>query len=258
MLNAERQACWLEDYAFSSLLTERPLMEALPAIIQQHPVLSQSSWQQIRIAVNTTSFTLIPKPLFRKEYASSYLALMRGSALPTNEYAQAYEHTEGFQSVFSIAYDLVDYFSATYPLQPLTFVHQTSTLIQATATITPSLTGLQHLFLYFEDEFVTLVFRAAGALQFCNRFGFKNAQDLTYYVLYVINELGLDPGAVQVGLYGEITPFAETYTRLTQFLSHLTFGQTPPGLPLTNDFSELPEHRYVSLYGLCLLTDFSE
>ncbi|MBC8155080.1 MAG: DUF3822 family protein [Bacteroidetes bacterium] len=254
VLDANRHGCWLEDYTFSSLLSERPITEALSALFQQHPLLQSSDttqpWQQVRVSLNSTSFTLIPTPLFRKEYASSYLSLVRGGALPTHEYAQAYAHEEGFYSVFNVEYALSEYFSATYPLQTITFVHQTSALIRATAAHPQT---AQSLCLYFEDEFVTILLRADGKLTYCNRFGFKNAQDLTYYVLYVIDELALESLSVAILLYGEITPFADTFARLAQFLPHLTFGHTPQGLTLSADFNDLPEHRYLSLYGLALL-----
>lgn len=256
VLDTNGHGCWLEDYTFSSLLSERPLTELLSTLFQQHPLLQPGvnlQWQQVRVSINSASFTLIPKLLFRKEYAASYLSLIRGGALPTHEYAQAYEHPEGFYSVFNVEYALSEYLSATYPLQTIRIVHQTSALIGATLGCWPSTTGSQQLWLYFEDEFVSILLRTNGELMYCNRFGFKNAQDLTYYVLYVIEELNLQPLTVEVILYGEITPFADTYARLAQFVRHITFGQIPQGLILSPDFSDLLEHRYLSLYGLALL-----
>ncbi|QJW89371.1 DUF3822 family protein [Spirosoma taeanense] len=251
-----RRGCYLEDYTFSSLLTDRPLMDILPDLFRDHPVLAAGPWQEIRIGVNSPSFTLVPQSLFRKEYAGSYLKLMRGSALPAHEFAQAYAHEpEGFLSVFNLEHPLADYFSGAYPLQPLTFIHQTGALIRATADLDRRGLNPHNIYLYFEDEFITIIYRQDHKLRYCNRFGYKNAQDLAYYVLYVLDEQKLGPEAVHVALYGEITPFADTYTELCRFLPNLTFGPIPPGLSLTSEFEELPEHRYLSLYGLGLLVD---
>ncbi|GAA4471008.1 DUF3822 family protein [Nibrella saemangeumensis] len=253
LLDQNRHCCWLEDYAFPSLLTERPASEALPALFQGNPILQISQWQEIRIAINSGSFTLVPGNLFRREYANSYLSLMRGNALPAHEFAQAYEHEEGFYSVFNAEHPLADYFSATYPLQQLTFVHQTSALIRAATAVDRELPSTQNLLLYFENEFITIILHSNRRLIYCNRFGYKQAQDLAYYILYVIAELNLEPYSVNALLYGEITPFADIYTELTRFLPHLSFGHTPPGLTLTAGFDDLPDHRYISLYGLALL-----
>lgn len=245
---------WLEDYAFPSLLTERPPADLLTEIFRDHPLLTAGPWQEIRVSINTPSFTLIPQSLYRKEYAGSYLALMRGNQLPTYDFAQAYvHHDEGFLSVFSMSHALADFFSEAYPLQPMTFVHQAGALIEATAALGRQTTDASTVYLYFEDEFVTIINRVGGKLQYCNRFGYRNAQDLTYYVLYTLTELAIDPETVPVMLYGEITPFAEQYTELSRFLAHLRFGTYPSALTLSSDFSDLPDHRYLSLYGLCLV-----
>lgn len=197
---------------------------------------------------------MVPSALYRKEYAGSYLALMRGSSLPAHEFAQAYAHgAEGFLSVFNLEHPLADYFSEVYPLQPLTFVHQTSALVQATAALDRHSLATDTVYLYFEDEFVTILSRKKHQLRYCNRFGYKQVQDLVYYILYILDEQGLAPEKVNMVLYGEITPFAEAYTELSRFLPALSFGQPPPGLQLAAEFSDLPDHRYLSLYGLGLL-----
>ncbi len=246
----------LDDYIFPSLLTDRSMTGILPGVFREHPVLSAGPWQEIRIGVNSPSFTLVPTPLFRKEYAGSYLALMRGSALPAHEFAQSFAHeAEGFLSVFNLEHPLADFFSEVYPLQPLRFVHQIGALIQATADLDRRALTPDNVYLFFEDEFVTIIYRSAHQVRYCNRFGCKNAQDLAYYILYVVDEQKLSPDLICVSLYGEITPFAEAYAELSRFLPHLAFGHVPPGLPLSAEFSDLPDHRYLSLYGLGLMSE---
>ncbi len=247
---------YLEDYTFPSLLTDRSMTNILPEVFREHPVLAAGPWQSIRIGVNSPSFTLVPAPLFRKEYAGSYLALMRGSALPAHEFASAFAHqAEGFLSVFNLEHPLADFFSEVYPLQPITFIHQIGALVQATADLDRHALTSDSVYLFFEDEFVTIIHRHTHNLHYCNRFGYKNAQDLAYYVLYVLDEQKLNPDLIQVTLYGEITPFAVAYAELSRFLPHLLFGQTPPGLTLAPEFNDLPDHRYLSLYGLSLLSE---
>ena len=254
--NEKGQAVWLEDYTFPSLLDSRPIPDMLADVFRNHALLTAGPWQEIRVGVNSSVFTLIPEPLYRKEYAGSYLALMRGGALPAHEFAHAYAHeAEGFLSVFDLNYPLADYFSEMYPLQPITFVHQTSALIEATMRLDGRSLALGTVYLYFENEFVTILYRQAHQLQYCNRFGYRNAHDLVYYILYVLDEQQLTPKTVSLVLFGEITLFAEAYTELSRFLPNITFGQTPPGLTLVPEFSELPEHRYLSLYGLGLLSE---
>lgn len=250
------QAIGLEDYTFASLLDSRPLTAMLADVFRGHALLTAGPWKEIRIGVNSSLFTLIPEPLYRKEYAGNYLALMRGGTLPAHEFAHAYAHeAEGFLSLFNLEHPLSDYFSEVYPLQPITFVHQTSALIQATTRLDRRSLAPDALYLYFEHAFVTIIHRQAHQLHYCNRIGYRNGQDLAYYVLYVLDGQQLTPDSVHLSLFGEITLFSEAYMELSRFLPNMTFGQTPPGLSLSPEFNELPEHRYLSLYGLGLLDE---
>ncbi len=254
--NARRQVCVLEDYTFPSLLDDHLLIGLLPDLIREHPLLSASPWQSIRVAVNSSTFTLVPAPLFRKEYAGSYLTLMRGGDLLPHEFAHCCAHPdEGFLSVFSLEHPVADFFAEMYPLQPIAFVQQTDGLLLATASLARHTLMPDQVWLYFEDEFVTIIYRHQQTLRYCNRVGYRNAQDLTYYVLYVLDELKLLPQTTAVNLYGEITPFADTYTELVRFLPNLTFGSLPPNLNAVAEFAELPDHRYLALYGLSLLSE---
>lgn len=253
LLDPQRRMVWLDEYAQPSLLDEQPVLSYLPALFKEHPLLSYDAFEHIRVSVLSPTFTLIPTPLYRREYASSYLALMRGHQPPPTELAHAYEHKEGFVSVFGIDRDITEFMSGQYPMQPFTYVHPHTALIRATQGIDGQLMSKQNLYLYFEDEYVTVLFRQDHQLRYCNRFGYKNVQDLTYYVLYVLDELGVDPETVNALVYGESTPFAEGYIALSRFVPTMSVGQLPPGLNPSPELEELPAHRYLGLQGLCLL-----
>ncbi len=246
-----RQVEHLEEYTFPSLLRQTALPELLPKIYADHKILSIEQWQHVHVSVNASSFTLVPAALFRKEYAASYLALMRGSVLSEFELAQAFHHTDGdFYAVFCVDWGIADFLRYTYPMQSPTLLPQISALLLATADVDRHQLGRPMVSLYFENEYVTIIHRRQGALQYMNRFGYKNPSDLTYYVLYVLEEVSLTPTDILALLYGEITPFAEQYTHLAQFLPNLALGHYPPLLDLADAFSDLPEHRYLSLFGL--------
>ena len=253
LLDPQRRMVWLDEFTQPSLLNEPLITDQLPQLFSQHPLLSYERFEAIWVSVNSPAFTLVPGELYRKEYATSYLSLMRGYPQPPTEQAFGFAHNEGFVAVFSLERALIEFMGGQYPLQPVTYIHQTSALIQATYASDRQMLSPKNLFLFFEDEYVTIIFREGHSLRYCNRFGVKNAQDLAYYVLYVLDELQTHPSDCNPVVYGEITPFAEGYIALRRFLPNLSVGTLPPGLNLSADLDELPEHRFLSLQGLCLL-----
>ncbi len=253
LLDAQRRMVWLDEFDQTSLLTDQVLFPQLSALFRDHPLLCYDQFQVIRVAVSTPAFTLVPTPLYRREYAGSYLSLMRGHQPPAQELALAYEHTEGFTGVFGIGRDVTEFMGEQFPMQTFTYVHQQSALIRASQAVDRQLLSRQNLFLYLEDDQATMLFREGHELRYANQFGYKNVADLTYYALYVLDELGVDAETVTALVYGAITPFAESFVSLARFIPGLRIGVLAPGLNPTDDLLDIPEHRYFSLQGLCLL-----
>ena len=253
LLDAQRRMVWLDEFDQTSLLTDQLLFPQLPALFSEHPLLCYDQFQTIRVAVSTPAFTLVPTDLYRREYAASYLTLMRGHQSPANELAMAYEHSEGFMGVFGISREVTEFLGGQFPMQSFTYIHQQSTLIRASQAVDRQLLSRQNLFIYLEDDQATMLFREGHDLRYCNQFGYKNVADLTYYALYVLDELGVDAETVSALAYGAITPFADSFEALARFIPGLRIGVLPPGLNPTDDLLDIPEHRYFSLQGLCLL-----
>ena len=257
VIDAAKQLCvGLEDYALDGLLLGNQQMQPLlEQIYRQHSLLSSQVWKNVWISFNTPHFTLVPEVFFRKEYAESYLQLVKGNTASESE--QILNHcleTPDAQNIFTADRALREWFLNTYTLQIPTFLHQTSALIYGTLQLSVSKEIQTCLTLYFEDDFLTLVLARADKLLFCNKFAYKSAADMVYFVLFVLETLHFKPSSVNAFLYGEITPFSDDYQSLQRFLPNLSFGNSPANLGLSADFDDLPEHRYFSLYSIYLST----
>ena len=82
----------------------------------------------------------------------------------------------------------------------------------------------QTAFLYFGNHHFTMVITANGGLKFCNRFDYKTAQDLVYYVLFTMSELGIEPDEIILRLYGNIKEQTEDFDLLNQYLTNVKIG----------------------------------
>jgi Protein of unknown function (DUF3822) len=244
---------WLADYSFSSLLNENQLLNSLHQLYLEHPVLGSNRWKSIKVVINNATFTLIPEDFFRKEYATQYVQIMRGSALRDQEMVLSHPiANSAARNVFVADRLLWEWLQHTYSMHRITIFHQSSALIAGTTLLANSL-GKTVACMYFEDDMLTLCIVKEGQLLFCNKYLHKAATDLTYYVLFVLNTLHILPSVLYCELSGEITPYSESYQLLQKFLPNLRFGTLLEGLQLGDAFENLPEHRYFSLYCASLL-----
>jgi hypothetical protein len=245
----QNQCICLEDYSFDSLVGKHNLISSLHSLYQQHSFLHFNNWKHITVTFNTPHFTLVPTDLFRKEYTATYLQLASGKTLPDNQQILSSPvQAINARNIFSIEKEILDWLLNTYSLHSPAIHHQTDAIIQSTIKQTTT-KDKPVACLHFEDEYVTIVVVLNKELLICNKFAYKVASDMTYFVLFVLDNLKIKPDTIAFKLSGEITPFSEVYDSLTPFLPHLSFGKIPQQLSLSAAFEDLLEHRYLSLFN---------
>jgi Protein of unknown function (DUF3822) len=236
---------WLEDYHIFTLLNENQLLKTLKNIYQQHPFLSANYWKTIRLAVNANNFTLIPDEYYEANEAAKYLNFAAGKNLSEKEQIFDFKHSRfGAVSIFGVEKELINWFKEMYPARKITPVPVLASIIEGIIQDRNN----NGLHLYFEDNYITILYFKEAKLNFCNRFQFRTSHDMVYHVLFVMNELGLQT-EMQVTFYGEITSFSEGYIQLSESLKDIRFALNPTKIRFSQYFDDLPEHRYYTLFS---------
>ena len=217
----DNQTIASEFYNFPDSKEKYSIVFYLEQIYATHDFLKSLKWQSVEIIIDNQSFTHIPVDLFKKEYTSRYLQLAKGSHISHNEEVHTYTHEDlGIVNIYSTDRELYNWLSETYPLVDLIYQHKTSQLIDFAIFSSKA----QSAFLYFGNHHFTMVITANGGLKFCNRFEYKTAQDLVYFVLFTMNELGIEPDEIMLRLYGNIKEQTEEFDLLNQYLSNVKIG----------------------------------
>ncbi len=207
-----------EKYQFPNQKETISITDYLSSIYETHDFLKSLKWKSVEIIIDNQSFTLIPLDLFKKEYTNRYLQLAKGHQLTDDEEVHTYTHEDlEIVNVYSSDRNLYNWLSDTYPLVDMTFKHKTSQLIEFGVSTSKAQTS----FLYFGNQHFTMVITANGTLKFCNRFAYKTSQDLVYYVLFVLNELEIEPDEIILRLSGNIIEQSEDFELLTQYLTNV-------------------------------------
>lgn len=245
---------WLEDYAFDTFLNENEYLEKLKTLVAEHPFLPSDQWKDIRVSVNTSAFTMIPAPLFRKEYTADYLRLATGGpARPDSRVLFQHLPPVDAYTLFTMPGPWSDWLLGQYPMQSIEFYHFTSPLIIGALASHAEHESPRLVTIHLEANHFILIFTDKGSLKFCNRFPYQNASEMTYLVLFSLNQLQLLPDEVKVLLYGEVTPYSELYTELARFIPNLYFGHHPRTVQYIDEFEDIPEHRYFGLLNTFFL-----
>jgi hypothetical protein len=235
------------------VLEEYPLAApaALPALAAGHELLGQPGWAGVRVALGGGAFTLLPAPLFRAGDEDAYLALHH--ALGASEQAVAYRLPPGsaaheLVSIFAADTALADWLRATHgPASQL--LHHTSALVAGLLHQRGSVATARQLYLHLVGHELTLLVLGTQ-LEFCNVFTISTPEDVVYYTILVMQELGLSPDQDTVTIWGELASDSAIFARLSTYVRHLRFGRRPFGLSYSYRLNELAESRYFELFSL--------
>ena len=221
------------------------------AALAGHELLGQPGWARLRLALAGGASTLLPAPLYRPGDEAAYLR-------PHHELAPADEALAYALPLPAPATDVVSIFAAPRAVADwLHAVHGPSArlLPQAGAL----LAGVLHqrgpgpaprqLYLSLADHELSAVV-LGPQLEFSNTFAVHTAEDVVYYAILVMQELGLNPDQDTVTIWGELTGDSATFTLLATYVRHLRFGTRPFGVQYCYYLNEIADCRHFDLFSL--------
>lgn len=224
---------------------------ALPALAAGHELLGRAGWGRVRVAVGGGAFTLLPAPLFRPGDEASYLQLHHALA-PTEQavaYALPSSPANELVSIFAADTELLDWLRATHGPEAR-LLHHTSPLLAGLLYQQGPTAPARQLSLHLAGPELTLLVLGKQQLEFCNVFTVSTPEDVVYYTVLAMQELGLSPDQDAVTAWGELTGDSATFTLLAAYIRHLRFGNRPFGLHYSYRLNELAESRYFELFSL--------
>ena len=218
----------------------------LPALAAQHDFLALRGWNAVRLAVTGRAFTLLPAALFRAGDEAAALRLHHTPAA-----TETVRHTthpgQELVNVFAADASLANWLAATHGATGR-LLHHTSAL----------LAGLVHqhgagaprrLYLNPGQQELTLVVLGQH-LEYCNVFSCSTAEDVVYYTILVMQELGLDPDRDDVTVWGELTPDSAVFSLLRTYVRNVKFGARPGNVQYSYRLNDVFEYRYFDLFSL--------
>lgn len=254
VVDSESNRCLLlEDYNLYDIYTISDLLEQLEMLFDDHTLIQAGFWKSITLGVKNTQFSLIPESLFEKDFLKEYLTLNTTlNKEPDEEYHFFKQKQTEAVNVFATNKRLTSWFNTRYPLKQLRVVHHTAPMIEGIMLQKETANSTKTVFVHVEQYFLTIVVKEGKQLIFCNSFTFNTSEDFVYFILFVFDQLGLNPEKCPVIVFGEITHDSESFSKLYKYIRNLSFGSKPDLIRFGYQFDEVFDHRYFDLYNMHL------
>lgn len=194
-------------------------------------------------------YTLVPSALFdevKKEDILRFNISERTEAsMVSSDFMQEIEIYNIYESAAAIEKLLKETF------EKITKVHFITPLVETLIIENKFKTGIK-IYLNFLNAGITgfeVIIIKNGQLLLCNTFTFHSKEDVVYYFLFTLEQLGINPETAAVTLLGNIPQTDETVTLINNYIRSVEFGHRPGSFRCPSFFDEVPPHFYYSLFS---------
>jgi len=162
--------------------------------------------------------TLVPKALYSDKFKADYLKF-NSKILKTDFITQDHIAINNSVNVYIPYVNINNYIFETFG--EFVFKHSSTILIErALDSITTAEKPKVHL--HVNTTSIEVLVIDKGQLQLFNFFEYHTKEDFIYYVLFVFEQLKLDPESTHITLTGSIDKDDELYTSLYTYVRHVT------------------------------------
>jgi len=215
-------------------------------------LIQKSDWlklpfQETSIIFETEKSTLIPAPLFDDEHAADYLRLNHhldfGDKIVFDRLSNL-----GAVNVFSIPENLLLTLRRFFPGAPVH--HSTSSLIENLLILNKNSDEGSVIFACLRTASIDLLVLDGRNLVFSNAFNYKAKEDCVYFLIYVMEQLNLNPEKTSVTFFGEVSKTSPLFDLTRKYVRNVAFGKRTQDYNYSYALDEIPEHYYFNLLNL--------
>ncbi len=232
----------------SGFLTQALYRENLLQLVQSHPVL-KSEFKKTVILLHSQCFTIVPAPLFNPGRPASYLSFVHKndpSAAILTHRLSALDAT----LVYSL--DEVLYAEIANAFRSARLMHTMGAVVDTLLPRYKHSDSPEMVFLNVQAGSAGIVVLRDKTLELCNMYECQADEDMIYFLMFIMEQLSLNPEKVPVFLSGKTGKDSALYELIRRYVRYVEFDN--PSGPVSRSYalSEIEKHRFVELLNPAL------
>jgi hypothetical protein len=201
-------------------------------------------YRNIRIIIENRRSTLVPAELFDPSEMNTYLSPtvdLTGNDRYFHDRLLQPEIVTVYAVTESVAAELDDLFPGRKTCHLSTVLMDTIWMFYKN-----QLPGTRMFIHIGEEDFSLLIFDKK-ALIYNNSFHYQTPEDLVYYVIFVMEQLDLNPEEIPLTVMGKIDREAPLFELLFRYIRRIDFAMRNEAVGFSPVFNTIPEHYFFPL-----------
>lgn len=239
----------LLSWTFQGIYTWPVLCDNISRIIKENKLLN-NIFKSVSTAVVHNRSTLIPNALFDKNDKEKYLEFNHTLEVDDAVAVDSLKNTDA-KNVYALPECMERTLQSHFGI--VKYLHHSTGLLENVL--------LQHkhqdapkVIVHVQMSHFEVIVAGGKKLLFYNSFSHQTSEDFIYYLLFVCEQLKLNPDNVELVLLGEVERNSAIYSILHKYVRNIRFGERSDGFEYSYKLSEVPKHFYYNLFNqyLCV------
>jgi len=237
----------LEHFKLDAVFSTDLLADVLE-VIEKESKLFLHKYNTVHCVLVNSQSTLVPEALFDEERKKMYLKF--NAALEGNEFVMV-DDIQGLQAknVFALPMPIKIKFDGLF--KNVAYHHFSSALIHDLVLENRN-NDTQKVYVNIEQNHFEVICMDGTKMKFYNTFSYLSAEDYIYYLLFVFEQLSLNPEKVDLLLFGDMDAPAknsEIYSLTYKYVKNVKLGSRNTAHNYCYKLQELPSHNYFTLFS---------
>ena len=217
--------------------------DSIDRIMEENPWL-KGQFNSIRILIENNSATLIPSVFFDPREKEKYLSFTVDHD-PSDRICADYLISLDLFSIYSLASSLADKLNRYFPSGLIR--HVSTSLIGSIWGNYKNLIRENRVFINIRKDNFDMVVFGDKQLSYFNSFFFQTPEDLAYYVIFVFEQLGLNPEEAETILLGKVEKTSPVYDLLYRYIRHIEMAVRNEAYTYSYVFRDIPGNSFYTL-----------
>lgn len=226
-------------------------INALISCATRHPYLGKPFAKTVFI-VESRESTLVPDPVFDEAARKQYLLF--ANDIP-DTYSYRKDAIQAIAGVNVYAMPAQWETQASFLFHNPNIMHASTLFIESLLTKNKNIELRDRIFIHVRPQWFEVAYFAENRLQLYNTFVYRTKEDFIYFILFVFEQLGINPELIEAMLMGEIERNSPLHEITLKYIRNVSFMQRFEDFDYSYVFDEIPQHYYFTLLNskICAL-----
>lgn len=239
----------LVSYRIEKAEDSEEVAHAIDRIFGENQLL-QRFYPQVNVLYESTKSTLIPSPLFDPAELKTYLKFNHKVLKQEEVY---YDKLQNLEAVNVYAIPVILRSKLKEKFTRINLVNYNSSLIETLLISNKNVWLENTVFVNVRRSQFDMIYILGDKLVFSNTFNYRTPEDFAYFLLFTLNQLGMNPESVVAVLLGEIDKNSPLWEIAWKYIRNMELLGRNDFFKYSYVFDDLPENHFYNLlnFSLC-------